>query len=54
MIEYTYKYQKYLRNQSPQMGPLYTSFIVTLEMHMESIISTDTVYYPTDKIAEIG
>ena len=28
---FEYKYQKYLRNNVPGLGPLYTSFVVALE-----------------------
>lgn len=35
MFEYTYKYQNYLRNNSPSFGPFYTAFVVALEQQME-------------------
>lgn len=54
MYEYTYKYQNYLRNESPSMGPLYTSFIVALEMHMETTVPFEAVTRPEEQMAEIG
>lgn len=54
MYEYTYKYQNYLRNESPCMGPLYTSFIVALEMFMETSIPLDAVTWSEKQMAEIG
>jgi hypothetical protein len=35
MFEYTYKYQNYLRNNSPSLGPFYTAFVVALEQQIE-------------------
>jgi hypothetical protein len=35
MLEHTYKYQNYLRNNSPRFGPFYTAFVVALEQQIE-------------------
>ncbi|UTB32056.1 MAG: hypothetical protein NKF70_11205 [Methanobacterium sp. ERen5] len=35
MLEHTYKYQNYLRNNSPRLGPFYTAFVVALEQQIE-------------------
>jgi hypothetical protein len=53
MYEYTYKYQNYLRNESPIMGPLYTSFVVAVEMYMETNIPVVSVNWPEEQMAEI-
>ena len=37
MTKYYYKYQNYLRKDVPKLGPLYTSFLVALELQMEDI-----------------
>jgi hypothetical protein len=54
MYEYAYKYQNYLRNESPSMGPLYTSFIVALEMYMETTVPLEAVTWHEEQMAEIG
>jgi hypothetical protein len=54
MYEYTYKYQNYLRKEIPSMGPLYTSFIVALEMYMDTTTPFEAVTWPEDQMAEIG
>jgi hypothetical protein len=54
MYKYNYKYQNYLKNRSPCMGPLYTSFIVALEMYMETIIPLEVVTWKEEQMAEIG
>ena len=37
MLEHTYKYQNYLRNNSPCFGPFYTAFVVALEQQIEML-----------------
>lgn len=54
MYKFTYKYQDYLRNNIPNLGPLYTSFVVALEMQMEYLQAFDSVCEPTELLAEIG
>ena len=54
MYKYNYKYQNYLRNGSPRMGPLYTSFRVALEMYMETTIPLEVINWPEEQMAEIG
>jgi hypothetical protein len=54
MQEYVYKYENYLRNNEPLFGPFYTSFVVALEQQMEELNSIESVYYPTELMAEIG
>lgn len=43
MFEYNYKYQNYLRNNSPSFGPFYTAFVVALEQQIE-ILDKSTGY----------
>jgi len=54
MFEYTYKYQNYLRNDTPNFGPSYTAFVVALEQQMEKIAYLESIYYPSEEMAEIG
>ncbi len=54
MKDYIYKYQNYLRNDEPLYGPVYTSFLVALEMHMEKTAPIKSAYYPAELMAEIG
>ncbi len=53
MLINTYKYQNYLRNQIPKFGPLYTSFVVVVEMQMENLQIFESVCC-LDEMAEIG
>ncbi len=53
MLNNTYKFQNYLRNQIPNLGPLYTSFVVVVEMQMEDVNVLDSVCC-LDEMAEIG
>ena len=53
MLKNTYKYQNYLRNQIPSLGPLYTSFVVVVEMHMDDVHVMESVCC-LDEMAEIG
>ena len=53
MLNNTYKYQNYLRNQIPTFGPLYTSFVVVVEMQMEDLHVLESVCC-LDEMAEIG
>jgi hypothetical protein len=53
MLNHTYKYQNYLRNQTPTLGPLYTSFVVVVEMQMEDVHVLESVCC-LDEMAEIG
>jgi hypothetical protein len=34
MFGYNYKYQNYLRNHVTNLGPLYTAFVVALELQL--------------------
>ena len=52
MYKYNYKYQNYLRNGSPRMGPLYTSFRVALEMYMETTIPLEVINWPEEQMAD--
>jgi hypothetical protein len=54
MFEYKYKYQKYLRNNSPNFGPFYTAFVVAVEQQMEKMAYQEYLYHPMEKIAEFG
>ena len=54
MTEYKYKYQNFLINDVPKLGPLYTSFLVTIELHMEDLEEFSTIIYPIEEMAEIG
>ena len=54
MTKLTYKYQDYLRKSIPNLGPLYTSFVVALEMQMEYLQAFDLVCKPAELLAEIG
>jgi hypothetical protein len=58
MFEYTYKYQNYLRNNSPSFGPFYTAFVVALEQQIElldkSIGYTAPINSPINEMAPIG
>lgn len=54
MKEYIYKYQNYLRNDEPLYGPVYTSFLVALEMQIEKTAPIESAYYPAELMAEIG
>ncbi len=54
MSEYNYKYQNFLRNEVPKLGPLYTSFVVALELHMDDLEEFGTIIYPNKEMAEIG
>ena len=53
MLNHTYTYQNYLRNQNPILGPLYTSFMVVVEMQMEDVHVLESVCC-LDEMAEIG
>ena len=53
MLKNIYKYQNYLRNQIPTFGPLYTSFVVVVEMQMEDLHVLESVCC-LDEMAEIG
>ena len=53
MINPTYKYQNYLRNRKAIFGPLYTSFVVVVEMQMEDVHVLESVCC-LDEMAEIG
>ena len=53
MLNNTYTYQNYLRNQMPAYGPLYTSFVVVVEMQMEDTHVLESVCC-LDEMAEIG
>lgn len=54
MFEYTYKYQNYLRNNSPSLGPFYTAFVVAVEQQVEKMEYLGSFYSPTEQMAEIG
>ena len=54
MKENIYKYQNYLRNDEPLYGPVYTSFLVALEMQIEKTAPIESAYYPAELMAEIG
>jgi hypothetical protein len=54
MSKFTYKYQNYLRNSIPNLGPLYTSFVVVLEMQMEYLQTFDSICEPAELLAEVG
>jgi hypothetical protein len=54
MFEYNYKYQNFLRNDVPKLGPLYTSFVVALELQMEDLGEFGSIIYPNEEMAEIG
>ena len=54
MSKFNYKYQDYLRNSVPSLGPLYTSFVVALEIQMEGIDLFDSICEPSELMAEIG
>ncbi len=54
MSKFKYKYQDYLRNSIPILGPLYTSFVVALEMQMEDLELFDSICEPSELMAEIG
>ena len=53
MLNNTYKYQNYLRNQIPIFGPLYTAFVVVVEMQMDDLHVLESVCC-LDEMAEIG
>jgi hypothetical protein len=52
MLNNNYKYQNYLRNQIPNFGPLYTSFVVVVEMQMGDLHVFESVCC-LDEMAEI-
>jgi len=54
MSKFNYKYQDYLRNSVPNLGPLYTSFVVALEIQMEDLNLFDSICEPSAVMAEIG
>jgi hypothetical protein len=54
MFKYNYKYQNFLRNNIPSLGPLYTSFVVALELQMEDMGEFSSIVYPNEEMAEIG
>ena len=54
MFEYNYKYQNFLRNNVPSLGPLYTSFVVALELHIEDMGEFGPMVYPNEEMAEVG
>ena len=54
MFEYTYKYQNYLRNNSPTFGPFYTAFVVAVEQQIEKMNYLGSFYTPLHEMAEIG
>jgi len=54
MSKFNYKYQDYLRNSVPNLGPLYTSFVVALEIQMEDLNLFDSICEPSEVMAEIG
>jgi hypothetical protein len=58
MFEYTYKYQNYLRNNSPSFGPFYTAFVVALEQQIEildkSMGYAASIHTPTKEMAPMG
>ena len=53
MLNNNYKYQNYLRNQIPNFGPLYTSFVVVVEMQMGDLHVFESVCC-LNEMAEIG
>ena len=54
MFDCTYKYQNYLRNNSPRFGPFYTAFVVAVEQQMEKMMILKSYYTTSDAMAEIG
>jgi hypothetical protein len=58
MFEYNYKYQNYLRNNSPRFGPYYTAFVVALEQQIEildkSLRYGSQIHSQTEEMAQIG
>jgi hypothetical protein len=53
MYNSTYKYHNYLRNEIPSLGPLYTSFVVVVEMQISAVHVLESVCC-LDEMAEIG